>query len=226
MCDERERLIGFVYDECEADERREVERHLEACGVCRQEISALRRVRQDLLAWEVPDHESVWRPFVAPPVVASWRQIPIWILATAAGVMFAVGAAGGVATHVVLSRGVGAPVQARQEAPVPTLASTQATPASVSATDLAALEDRIYARMRDTEQRVQLMSTHVAQQATVQTVSNGPSTADLMEQVRALAELQSFQTNFNSKVVNDFSDLATRTKNIERIGYTASPAGK
>ena len=54
MCDERERLIGYVYDECEAAERRAVESHLEECVDCRQEIAALRSVRQDLLAWAVP----------------------------------------------------------------------------------------------------------------------------------------------------------------------------
>jgi hypothetical protein len=28
MCDERERLIGYLYEECDAEERRQVETHL------------------------------------------------------------------------------------------------------------------------------------------------------------------------------------------------------
>ena len=68
MCEERERLIGFVYDECDAAERRTIEEHLETCPTCRREIAGLRGVRQDLLAWSVPEHESVWRPVVPPHV--------------------------------------------------------------------------------------------------------------------------------------------------------------
>ena len=62
MCDDRERLIGYVYDECEADERQRNEQHLAGCLSCRQEIAGLRAVREDLLAWDVPSHASIWRP--------------------------------------------------------------------------------------------------------------------------------------------------------------------
>ena len=93
MCDERERLIGFVYDDCDPAEQREIERHVDGCDTCRREIGALRNVRQDLLAWDVPSHEPIWRPLVPAPIVSSWRQIPVWTLAAAASVMFAVGAA-------------------------------------------------------------------------------------------------------------------------------------
>ena len=96
MCDERERLIGYVYDECDGDERKLVEDHLDSCATCRQEIGGLREVRQDLLAWDVPDHEPVWRPLVPVTRVAPWwRQAPAWGLAAAASVMFLTGAAGG-----------------------------------------------------------------------------------------------------------------------------------
>ena len=49
MCDDRERLIGYVYDECDAGERRTIEAHLESCEACREEIAGLRGVRTDLL---------------------------------------------------------------------------------------------------------------------------------------------------------------------------------
>ncbi|HUF46568.1 MAG TPA: zf-HC2 domain-containing protein [Vicinamibacterales bacterium] len=102
MCDERERLIEYVYDECSDPERRQVESHLHECPVCRNEIGGLRRVRQDLLAWDVPEHGSVWQPFAPPRVAWSWREVPSWALAAAAVAMFAVGAAGGVATHALV----------------------------------------------------------------------------------------------------------------------------
>ncbi len=97
MCDERERLIGFVYDECDAGERRAIEEHVDACPTCRTEIAALRDVREDLLAWRVPLHEPIWRPLpvAAAPSVPWWRQVPAWALAAAASVMFFSGVAGG-----------------------------------------------------------------------------------------------------------------------------------
>lgn len=105
MCDERERLIGFVYEECEGAEKRAIQSHLEECGTCRDEIAGLRRVRQDLLAWSVPEHDSVWRPFTpARPAGAWWRDVPAWTMAAAATVVLAVGAAGGVVGHTMAER--------------------------------------------------------------------------------------------------------------------------
>lgn len=103
MCDERERLIGYLYEECDAEERRQVETHLESCPTCRAEIGGLQSVRTDLLAWNVPEHAPVWRPMpaaVAPPVVW-WRQTPGWALAAAATVVLAAGLAGGAATRLM-----------------------------------------------------------------------------------------------------------------------------
>lgn len=102
MCDERERLIGFVYDECDPEERREIARHLEECGTCRTEISDLRNVRQDLLAWDVEGGPAVWRPYVAPAVQPWYKQIPAWAMAAAATLMFLVGAAGGFVTQTLM----------------------------------------------------------------------------------------------------------------------------
>ena len=134
MCDERERLIGYVYDECDADERRAIASHLEECGTCRAEIGALRGVRQDLLAWEVPEPRSVWRPYIAPAVQPWYRQIPTWALAAAATVMFAVGLTGGLVANAFSSR--------------PDAAATvaQVAPVSSDASELA--EQRLFDRLR------------------------------------------------------------------------------
>src|SRR5262245_25303266 len=95
MCDQRERLIGYVYDECDPAERAAVQQHLDSCGECRTEIAALRSVRVDLQSWEVPDHESVWKPFTPAPAPAWWSQVPRWAMAAAAGLVIISGAAGG-----------------------------------------------------------------------------------------------------------------------------------
>jgi hypothetical protein len=112
MCDERERLIGYVYDECAVEERREIEAHVASCHVCRQEIGALRKVRQDLLAWHVPETEPVWRPLVPERPKSFWEAVPAWAMAVAASALLAVGAAGGAVTYALLPHAPASPVVA------------------------------------------------------------------------------------------------------------------
>jgi hypothetical protein len=94
MCEQRELVLDYLYDEASPDGRREMERHLEACDDCRDDARAFRRVREDLLAWDVPNPPSVWTPFAPAPVVALYRQVPAWAMAAAAGLMFVIGGAG------------------------------------------------------------------------------------------------------------------------------------
>lgn len=102
MCDKRERLMDYLYDEAAPTDRREVEEHLESCGDCRTAMRAFRRVREDLLAWDVPAYESVWTPFAPAPVAPWYRQVPAWALTAAAGLMLILGTAGGFAAQALL----------------------------------------------------------------------------------------------------------------------------
>lgn len=102
MCDKRERLMDYLYDEAAPADRREVEEHLESCGDCRSEMRAFRRVREDLLAWDVPAYESVWTPFAPAPVAPWYRQVPAWAMTAAAGVMLLLGTAGGFAAQALV----------------------------------------------------------------------------------------------------------------------------
>jgi anti-sigma factor RsiW len=142
MCDERERLIGYVYDDCDPAERRAIEAHLEGCGTCRAEIGGLRSVRQDLLAWDVPPHEAVWRPLVSAPVTPWYRQVPAWAMAAAAGVMFLAGAAGGVVTLALVPH-------ERAAATLTAAAPVQMIPAGVTVGQLSEVEQRMVQMMRD-----------------------------------------------------------------------------
>ena len=139
MCDDRERLIGYVYDECEATERQQIEDHLAGCVDCRREIAGLRAVRQDLLAWDVPSHASVWRP-VTPARTMSWRDVPAWAMAAAAGLVLMAGAAGGAAAQVLLSRPTAQVAQSEASAPMTVRPAVAETPTT---TDVAALERRL-----------------------------------------------------------------------------------
>ena len=102
MCEQREQLLDYLYDEASPTDRREVERHLEGCDECRDEIRAFRNVREDLLAWSVPNPPSVWTPFAPTPVVPWHKQVPAWAMAAAASLMFVVGSAGGFVAHSVV----------------------------------------------------------------------------------------------------------------------------
>jgi anti-sigma factor RsiW len=109
MCEQREYLLDYLYEEASPASRREVERHLEGCEECRDEIRAFRNVREDLLAWSVPNPPSVWTPFAPAPVVPWHRQVPAWALAAAASLMFVVGSAGGFVAHSVVDGSTPAP---------------------------------------------------------------------------------------------------------------------
>jgi anti-sigma factor RsiW len=166
MCDERERLIDYVYDECGAEERQIVDRHLETCQTCREEIAGLRSTRQDLLAWEVPDHGSVWKPFVPARVRPWYREVPAWAMAAAAGIMFAIGISGGLVAHAFT------PHEEKAVAAV----QPQPTTDAVGRAELAALETRIVDSMRadmsQLDARVRLVSQRTAQQPGVVQVSD------------------------------------------------------
>ncbi len=102
MCDKRERLMDYLYDEAAPADRREVEEHLESCRDCKDEMRAFRRVREDLLAWDVPAYESVWTPFAPTPAAPWYQQVPAWAMTAAAGLMLLLGTAGGFAAQALV----------------------------------------------------------------------------------------------------------------------------
>ncbi|HEY7055798.1 MAG TPA: zf-HC2 domain-containing protein, partial [Vicinamibacterales bacterium] len=53
MCD-KELLVGYVYDDIIDMDRARFERHLRECAACRAEVAEMRRVRDDLAAWDAP----------------------------------------------------------------------------------------------------------------------------------------------------------------------------
>ena len=93
-CDDKERLVAFLYGETSDRERAEVEAHLAGCVACAEEVDELRAVRVDLAAWQPPEAELGFR-IVREPVTTSrrWWQVPAWApVAMAAGVLLALAA--------------------------------------------------------------------------------------------------------------------------------------
>jgi len=85
MCEEKEQLVGYLYDDLTDADRATFEAHLRGCADCRGELKALRGVRADLAQWAPPEPDFGFRVVrggrdaaatdmraIAPPV-HSWR---------------------------------------------------------------------------------------------------------------------------------------------------------
>jgi hypothetical protein len=86
MCEEKELLVGYLYDDLADRQRAAFETHLRGCAECRSELKAFRDVRADLAAWAPPEPDFGFRVVrggrdaaaqdlreVIRPVVPSWR---------------------------------------------------------------------------------------------------------------------------------------------------------
>jgi hypothetical protein len=81
----RDERLDVLYGEADAATRERVAEHLSVCSPCREEMAALRDLRGQLRAWEVPERlRRTGRPRPAP-----------WFLAAAAVLIVAAGAAFG-----------------------------------------------------------------------------------------------------------------------------------
>lgn len=217
MCDERERLIEFIYGESSLADRRRVEAHLSECHACRTEVTGLRSVRDDLLAWDVPKHDPVWRPVAPTVVVPAWRRAPAWGLAAAAVVLFAAGAAGGMATRTWLP----APgVPAAAPAAMAAATTARAVPAGVTADDLAHLEASILERVRDEmEGRLQAVSVVSSDPASpLVPVGTGARSRGSVEHLEArllaIEQLIDDQIALNNYFNGQFGRLNSTTSNL------------
>lgn len=156
MCNQRERLMDYLYDEAAPAERRVVETHLETCDDCRDEVRAFRRVREDLLAWDVPQTPSVWTPFATTATPPWYRQMPAWAMTAAAGLMFLFGTAGGYAAMQLASPAAAAPQVAERANPaVPAPPVTAAPVRDVAPVQVSIKDDEVLALVRTELARIE-----------------------------------------------------------------------
>ena len=209
MCENRERLIGYVYDECDPAERLLIEEHLESCHACRQEIRGLRSVRQDLLAWEVPVSDPIWRPMAPSRPQPLWQSVPTWALAAAACATFIVGAAGGAATYALMPRSAPAVSQA-QPAPSTSVPAS----ASVTPVELSALETKLLAQMRaELDTRVRESVRDVAPQ---NVSASDPADADLARRVNMLTARQNDLYDRLLEFASETQSIRVKQQGLER----------
>jgi hypothetical protein len=146
MCDEKERLIAYVYGDCEDKERQQMAAHIAVCAACAEEADALQNMRGHLATWTPPDLAlgfKVVREESPRPARRFWPQ-PAWGLAMAAAVVLMATMA---AARLEIQVGNGSVVvrsawanDARQ---APGLATTSESPAQPWRAALSALEQRL-----------------------------------------------------------------------------------
>jgi hypothetical protein len=128
MCDSKDLLVGFLYGELDAADRRTFQAHLTSCADCREELAGLRATRGQIASWTPPEPDfgfRIVRGAAAPPPAPRFRIAPAWGLAAAA--VLVMGVAAGIANldvrygdlsvrtgwnrggEVVTARGAGAP---------------------------------------------------------------------------------------------------------------------
>jgi hypothetical protein len=97
MCDSKELLVSYLYDEITAGDRTVFERHLSSCRECRDELAGLRGTRGSLELWAPPEPDFGFRIVRGAAAQAARRRwfpsSPIWGLAAAAVLVLAVAAA-------------------------------------------------------------------------------------------------------------------------------------
>lgn len=215
MCDEREQLIEYVYGEVATAERQRVEAHLAECHVCRAEVAGLRSVRDDLLAWEVPRHEPVWRPFVPVPVASVHRPVPLWSLAAAASVVFAAGLAGGMAARAWIP-GPTASTSTVQAGAVPEAAARSQAASTITPEDLAKLESDILQRVRsELAERTRAVSPQAESGASTARVGMLNRPDDVTEaRLAAIEQWMDDQISLNAAFSGQFGRLNSRTSSL------------
>jgi hypothetical protein len=232
QCGDNTALVSYLYDECQPDERAVISAHVGVCAACAAEIAALASARQQLSSWAPPDTDlgfAIVRPQASRLRTQSrahtqpsdgpasrgsrpgpWfsRPIPAWAQAAAACLIFGAGLSLGVLRGMTPG---GPPAQARAAATVPSAPT-------VTATDLASLEQRLRAEMAD------------LRTLSVSTPASAPrsgSNAELLAQVRALIDESEQRQQRElalrtAQVVRDFDsqrrvDLAQIQRNFGQI---------
>jgi anti-sigma factor RsiW len=221
MCDSKELIVGYLYDDLTDTERRSFDAHVAVCAECRDELVGLRATRAHLSVWSPPVRDLGIR-VVREETTASGRVLPMrpawsWMPAfgLAAAAVLVLAAATAIANLEVRYDTNGLVVRTgwARSSDVPQVV---AQPEKAGAVPVSAGDDlaRLERRLSEIERSVAQSSTAPIQ------VAAGPrmSDAEILRRVRdMLGETESRQQVAVSKqllqVVQDFdrtrqSDLA------------------
>jgi hypothetical protein len=241
MCNNKDALVGYLYDDLPDAERAEFEAHLGGCAECRQELGQLRQTRQHLGAWAPPGPEvnfRVVRGTAAPPR-RRLDFVPRWALAAAASLFVLAGAAA-IANLQVEYGGV--VIRAGWAGPAPAAAPPARIAAPLPAAAPQPSSEEMGARFARVEQRLHDLERAQTQQPgrIAAAVQPGVTTPELR---KVLTELESrlraemaiqirhVWTDFNAARASDFyrvqqtlaPEIQRNQRQIESLLYLASP---
>ena len=184
MCDSKELLVSFLYDELDPSAKRAFDIHLATCVECRDELAELRTTRGHLASWAPPEPDfgfRIVRGAAAPPPAPRFRITPAWGLAAAALLVVAVGAAianldvrygrEGLVVRTGWQHASGAPVSAERAG------------AGLTPVDWKAQAEALDRRLQNLEQTISARSrTSAVQNASVSDMSD----AEVLQRVREM----------------------------------------
>ncbi len=95
MCESKELLVSFLYNEIDSVSKREFQKHLATCVECREELAELGATRAQIATWTPPDADLGFRIVreTESPKRRWFEFSPAWALAAAAVLLLAIGAA-------------------------------------------------------------------------------------------------------------------------------------
>jgi anti-sigma factor RsiW len=251
-CSDKDALVSYIYDECDAAARGDVESHLAACPACADEVKGLGIVRSALSQWAPPERVGGFRlvrddDAPAPANVlrpARWWQpvLPTLVRAAAAILLVAGGAAlanlevrydkDGFAIRTGWGKSPApAPVSAAAR-PTPPAASAQpaafsAPPRDMALPDPAPWRTEMAAFERQVEVRLQAAAAKASAPAPVQVAGSAPiDESHLMQRVYAALEESERRQQVDAalRMSRLVSDLqAGRAIDVRRIGLDALP---
>jgi hypothetical protein len=216
MCD-KELLVGYLYDELDAVERRTMESHLLTCVECRGELKDLRTTRTRLTAWAPPTPGLEFQVVRVPEGSLSrkrhWSISPAWGLAAAAVLVLSVATA--IANVEVRYGSEGLTVRTgvlrtgRTDAPV-AAAATQVAASSDDAQlrrDFQVLAQRVHDIESAAEARPILTSARVS--------ASQPAPADVLRTVRQL--IAASETRQEQELARRLSQVLRDVEGARRV---------
>ena len=228
MCDSKELLVSYLYDELDATAKRRFETHVLSCAECREEVAALRTTRSEIARRTPPEPDfgfRIVRGAAAPPAVPRFRITPAWGLAAAAVLVMAIGAA--IANLEVRFGTDGLSVRTGwQHDPVATAGAARAGGA-LTPVDWKAEAERLDKRVRDLEQTLTRTPANAIQNAAAPAGSDD----EVLQRVRELvgqseARQQRVLATRMAELTRDFDaqrrvDLAAIDQGMARLQNTS-----
>jgi hypothetical protein len=222
MCESKESIVGYLYDDLADSERRTFEAHMAVCLDCRDEVIALRATRVHLALWSPPARDLGFKVVREDGVVPPARVLPMrsrWMPAfgLAAAAVLVLAAATAIANLEIRYDADGLVVRTGWSRPATEVAQVPVAPAAAGALPASTRDavGQLEVRLADLERAVARNSA-----GPIQAASSGPrmTDAEILHRVRAMvsqAETRQ-QSELSARllqVVQDFdrsrrSDLA------------------